>query len=354
MTSTIDTGVQAYAFDGSSAVLYDLTTSGQVKQTSGNLAPPVTWSGLNSGYTASQIVAPRAPNPCGSGTIGGGLYMLAQSSPFANAQVWQYGGSAGQWTALTGTNTVVGSIASSTIASTTITGMCPNPTCSLGTVSTTLYMIAQNSGGSTRVWKYNGTPNNWTPITGANTTVLEMQEANGIIYMLASNNGGNYQVWMWYNVPGTTASWAAVTPSTWNVTGMWVAGEIVYIEQAGLVWQYVPPTLSSAPTATSANWISLTNSNTVISTSANSLLVQDGIEFFMLANNGGAGNGVYEFRGIGQQTSATSGWQLDSDRSLYNTSMIRLGTSDLLQMYASKSGGAWQWYTYGGSPLSWH
>jgi hypothetical protein len=168
---------------------------------------------------------------------------------------------------------------------------------------------------------------------------------NGNLYMLAANGGGNAEAWMWSN-----STWTPLTPSSWKVSNMWIAGGVLYIEAnsgngSNLVWQYVPP--GGAPTAGDvSHWTALTGANTVLSASAAPLLVQDGIELFMLANNG-AGNRVWEFQ------SALAGWLPLTSTATYAVNTIDVSNSDVLQMYASQNGGPWRFFNYGGSANTW-
>ena len=77
-------------------------------------------------------------------------------------------------------------------------------------------------------------------------------------------------------------------------------------------------------------------------------LVQDGIDLFMVASNGG-GNQVWEFQGIGAQVNSTWGWSALTSPGSFNPQRLAL-FSDQLSMF---NGSDNYWYTYVGSPNSW-
>jgi hypothetical protein len=241
-------------------------------------------------------------------------------------QIWQYSGSGENWTALTGTNT-------------TIYGF--GALVTQGTGQVDLFIMA-NNGPQTYVWQQvSGT--NWKPITGPNTTVLQIAVANNNLYMLGDNGGGN-QIWIWNN---RSSSWNPISNPNWPAGGLWVAGDILFTMFNNEVYQYVP----GADPSTIGDRVALTGINTIV----DQLVVQDGIEFYINGNNGN-GYQVWEFQGIAPQgTNTTYGWVALTQPGTYQVypGSIFLSATDVLDMNAAMNGGPEKTYHYNGSPNSW-
>jgi hypothetical protein len=103
------------------------------------------------------------------------------------------------WTALTGGNTDVWSIAGA---------------------GNTLFMIAANDLGPRRVWRYEQAPGHWTALTGPNTTPYDILSVDdGTLYMLASNEVGGVEgpMQVWQLDGGFAGDWTALTDPTASV-----------------------------------------------------------------------------------------------------------------------------------------
>jgi hypothetical protein len=364
----IDTQVRDYAIDASGAGetggnLYDLTAGGQVKQFTGTASSP-SWTALTGSNThATQVVAPRTADPCGNpdsngsfrgGVLGKGLYMLASNAgPSGPQQVWQHD-SGTSWTALTGSNTQVHDHGLVAITSATcgFNKIDPQPT----TQQTDVYMWAQNPGDVPFVWHYDGSPMHWSKITGPGTQIGGFGAVGGNLYMRASN-GGNYQAWQY---SGSGTNWFPLTPATWQVADIRVAGDVLFIEadigQGGQILEFVPnrpgvtPDPSAcAPMTRACNWTVVTATNTPL---VSPLVVQDGIELFMLAD-AGPGAQVWEFEGIGPQVDSRFGWNALTQPSKFQVFDLDLSSSDILQMFASQNGGPHRFFNYQGTPSFW-
>ena len=340
----LDKGITEFAYDQSSNV-YDLTGSGQVRKMGGSFSSP-SWTAITGSNTfASQIVAPTTGAPCQSTykVVGGGLFAL-MSNDGNPAQVWQYSGSGSNWTALTGTNTDVSAFTAIT------TGQCSN---NVATSTTSVYMMAANSAAQNQVWEWSGSGQNWNAITGTNTNVGAMAAAGGNLYMMARNSSqGPFKIFQ-YVGPGT--NWTAISPSTFSVSVIGVAGDMLTIEasnngQGAQLFQYVPPAPGVVPSASASNWTPVTGTNTALASGGT--FVQDGVDLFLLGNNGG-GNQVFEFQGIASQVNSTLGWLPLTQPSTFNVTQMDISGSDIVQIFASQNGGPQQFFNYQGSPNNW-
>ncbi|HEX8796181.1 MAG TPA: hypothetical protein VF765_34765 [Polyangiaceae bacterium] len=336
---TVATQVQTYAFDAQNN-LYDLT-AGVANKFTGTPTSP-SWTAITgANMVAQQLVAPHAPDPCTfAGLVGGGVYVASELNGSV-PQVFQYSGSGTSWNTLS-TNMYLQSNGLVGVTNSKCNGGSP-------TTTTSIYILARQGSASNPlyVWQWAG-GQSWSQLIGSNTAATTIATANENLYMLASN-GGNYQVWQYL---GSGTNWQPITPSTWSVQQMWVAGDVLMataLPQGGhyQIWEYVPPADGSP--GSSSNWTATTGTNTTFETTAN--VIQDGIEVFTLANNG-SGNEVFEFQGIASQTNPTLGWLALND-STYSPQAIRLSTADVLQMEVPV-GRFFSWLTYGGSPNSWH
>jgi hypothetical protein len=345
--TTLDTNVQDYTADAMGDI-YDLTSSGQVQKWNGS-----SWTALTGSITtATSIVAPTTGQPCNIGDglsilPGTGLFMVASNSG-DNPRIWQYGGSDMNWTALTGTNTTVNGFAA------TASATCVNGSPS---VTTNLYLWA--GGSQAGIWRWNG--QDWTPITGSNTTVVDIATANEQVYMLAHNGQGNDQVWQ-YN--GT--DWTALTPSGVNVRELMTVGGVLTADlttapgttQNYQLFQYIPGFTPLPPLCfllpnfcpLLPNWTPITGTNTMTFEPLKAAL-QDRIELYMPAANDGGNAQVWEYEGIASQTNSTWGFLPLTSASAYQvTALVLVGTA--LQMFAVPTGGHIHLYQYAGTPLT--
>lgn len=308
----IDNPVHSYAISSFNLTvshgathIFDLTANGQVKEYSGsgNGWTPVTGSNT----TASALVA----------TADGNLYMLATNDggPY---QIWQYSGSGTNWTAVTGTNTTVSTIAAA---------------------GGGMYMLGHNEGGDFQVWQYSGSLTNWTAVTGTNTSVsaIAATAIGDSLYMLASNGGGPNQVWR-YNRSGT--SWTALTGTNTSVFSIQATGDVLSMTAARSgegtrVWQY---------SLDSTNWMPLTGTNT----SVGQVVVQDGIDLYMVASNDGGTlhEQVWQYDGTPYNWTVLTGMNTD-------VSWIYVGTNNRLYMNAANDGGISGNWIYDGTPYRW-
>jgi hypothetical protein len=326
-TSVIDTQIQAYTIDPSTNI-YGLTISGQIKK---YIRSGSSWSGTSltaPGYVASQLVAPRTSNndPARNNSSWGvaGGGLYMVANYNGATRVWQYSGAGQNWTPLTGTNTSIYGFGA---------------LATQGTGQVDLYLMASN-GPQIYVWQH-VLDTHWKPITGPNTAVLQIAVANNNVYMLGNNGGGN-QIWVWDN---QNSRWNPISSTAWPAGGLWVAGDILFAMFNNEIYQYVP---GADPSIVGA-WTNLTGTNTVI----NELLVQDGIEVYMNGNNG-SGYQVWDFQGIAALgTNTTYGWTALTQPDNYQVEEIFLSASDVLDMNAAMNGGPVKTYHYNGRPNTW-
>jgi hypothetical protein len=296
-SAAIDTQVAGYAVDTAGSI-FDFTVSGQVKAFNGGA-----WTALTGTNTkAYQLVAPR----------GGGLFALASNDSLPG-QVWKFSGTPGNWTPLTDTNARVDSIA---------------------TAGGTMFMLAQN-GAVEQVSKLQGTT--WIPVTGTNTKGHQLLSANDTLYMLADNGGGDRA---WQFAPGS--GWTPITDTNTAISadGLQVAGDVLYmnadIGHTGVhrVWQY-----GLSPNV----WTALTGTNTSVQANP---VVQDGMDMFLNASNGGH-NRAWQFGGY------SSSWTpLTGTNTQVNLLYIDFLT-DTLRANATNDGDVAHTWQYSGTPNNW-
>lgn len=173
------------------------------------------------------------------------------------------GGSVGVWqnfgenapTRLTGQNTSVTAIA---------------------IVNDELYMVATNSGGIAKVWKYSGTPPMWESLTGDETKVEMIVATGSRLVMLATNSPQPSQVWEY---SGTPCIWIPLTGTNTRVSAIAAIDKRLFMtgsleSSAPQIWEY-----KGVPFV----WAPLTGTNTSIST----IGVAKG-QLWMHGTNGGA------------------------------------------------------------------
>jgi len=308
----IDNQVQSFAVNlsGGTAQLFDLTANGQVRQYSGS---GTTWTALTGANTvASSLAGTSYLSPTGNNTytlMDGALYMLAANKGQPN-KVWQYTGSGTNWTAVTGPNTTVSSIAAA---------------------GGGMYMVAYNNLGH-QVWQYSGFLSSWSALTGTNTYVDSIAGVGNSLYMLADNNGQRNQVWLYSG----SGNWTALTGTNTTVYGIAAAGDVLCIvgmndgDTTTYIWQLIP-----------LNWIPLTGANT----RPNQLLVQDGATLYMGAANNNLPLQAWQYAGPGNWTALTG---LNT-----NIHSLSVGTDNRLYMTAANNGGPIQNWIYNGTPGNW-
>jgi hypothetical protein len=316
----IDVQVQSFAINvqGGVAQVLDVTANGQVKQYSGSGTNWTSLTGPN--FIASSLVTTSylvtvGKNSSTSFLTNGNAYMLASNNRGPN-QVWQYSGSGQNWTAITATNPSVTSLAAARGA---------------------LYVLTNNT-----VWQNNGSGNSWTPVTATNTYVYAIAAVESGLYMQASEGGGRIQVW---HYSGSGNQWEAVTTNT-SVASIAVAGDVLCMiavrdGDVSRVWQY-----SLVSTfgifASDNNWIPLTGTNLKPS----QIVVQDGIELYMMAANNGGNEQVWQYKGT------PNDWVALTPANT-NVFSISVGTNNRLYMIATDGEGAYVNWIYNGTPNSW-
>jgi hypothetical protein len=172
---------------------------------------------------------------------------------------------------------------------------------------------------------------------------------NNNVFVLGSS-GGHPQVWQY---TGGRSPWTQTTPSRWNVTQMWVTGDLLFAEadagQGEQIYEFVPSVPGTNTTPGPGNWTVLTGTNTKI----DGLPVPQGNgELFLLGSNGG-GEQVWQFQGIASLTHTNWGWLPLTQTSTFNVSELYVDNRGILEMFASQNGGASRFFDYGGSPNVW-
>jgi hypothetical protein len=254
--------VAAYAID-SAGHLFDLTTSGQVRQYSGS---GTSWTAVTGSNTHASALA----------SAGGSVFMVANNTG-GIPQVWQYN-SPMNWSPLTAPPTTVSDIAATR-----------GP-------SGQLYTLANNGGGS-QVWAYSGSGISWTPLTDPSVITVNQIKADDVgLYMVGSRPGDLRKVWQFegprtsgdlYYDPVGFGYWYALTGAPTSVASIATAGGSLYMladnGQGPQVWQYAGSDLS---------WTALTGTNTHPAS-----IQADGGGLYMEAYNDGQPWHYWEYNG---------------------------------------------------------
>jgi hypothetical protein len=183
------------------------------------LTPQAYRAALRAACEAALLTMRDGPDPFGSALSGPGgttsgeflepsKLFMLASNPGGGKRVWQYQGSGSDWTPVTETTT--------------------NPE-SIAAVGGTLYVKARNGNGPFQVRSFSiplfGN-SAWTPVTGANTSVQSIAAVGDVLCMLAANSGEGSGVWQ-YGLSGN--SWIPLTSPAFKVEGISVSNNNLYM-----------------------------------------------------------------------------------------------------------------------------
>jgi hypothetical protein len=314
----IDTRVQSLVVNvsGGNAQIFDLTADGQVRLYDTSTG---TWTSVTSpGTVATALVETTFLEQTGTNSytrVDGGVFMLS------NNQVWGYNGSGTDWWLVLGSSvTARGLVAAD--------GFLYQNTNSVGIFQSS-YFPGMEPTGTT----LSGTG------PGMYSAVVSMASAGGSLYVLALNVFGRPLPTVW-RYDQNARSLEQITDSGTFVFSIAAAGDVLCMLASG-------PGVSGAVGVsqyglTSHTWIRLTGSNTA----ASQILVQDGSELYMLAENDGGPLQVWQYNTPGNWTALTG----------TNTSIksVSVATDNTLHMVASNSGGPIQNWVYSGTPGDWN
>jgi hypothetical protein len=321
----IDTKVQSFTVNVSdgAAQIFDLTADGQVKKYNSSDSDTPWTPVTGSDTVASTLVSTShlvETDPAGDDAYSlkdGKLYMLAAKD--GSPKVWEYSGSGTNWTAVTGSNTTVKSVAAANGG---------------------LYMIANNHVVGDQVWQYSGAGTDWNAVTGSNTSVASIASAGGALYMNALTSSHDHDVYQVWRYNSSDATWAPVTDTNIQIYSIAAAGDVLCMLSRNFVsggairvWQYG---------LTSDNWFPLTGTNT----QAYQILVQDGSELFMAAANDSGPVQMWQY-------STPYDWTaLTGPNTIVQSASV--SADNRLYMVASNDGGhRYDNWIYNGTPDSW-
>jgi hypothetical protein len=200
----------------------------------------------------------------------------------------------------------------------------------------TLYMMAHNTGQPTHVWRYNGSPLSWTPLSNTPTNLKALVGNAKSLYVLG-NYGGTDQVFEWEG----GASWTAITGTNTTVSeietalGPWNVSTNLFMRAHNIgpdqLYQY---------SGSGTNWADVSNPANHVSQIAQTY----GGVYVLADNNMGGPGTVWEYTGLDSSWHQLTGV----------TSVAQIAASGGALYMVGKNGGArsqvWQ---YNGSPFSW-
>ncbi len=311
-TTKIDSSVQSFVVNrsGGTAQIFDLTSGGQVKQYSGS---GTAWTTITDSSTVASALVSTSYLAETESTV----YTLEDGQVFmlAGKKAWQYSGSGTSWNLLTS------NVSPTAIAA--ANGDFYFTLSSLG-VEQDVFIDGYLTGGGS--------------VTSSTTGVQAIATVDGTLYMLAINPTAAPLPAVW-RYDSAKTSWTLVTNNGTFVYSIAAAGDVLCMLATG------PDVTGAIGVAqyslTSHDWIPLTGSNTAVG----QILVQDGNQLYMLANNGSAPMQVWQYSSPGNWTALTG----------TNTSIksVSMATDNTLHMVASNNGGPTDNWIYNGTPGSW-